>query len=288
MPFSTTKRSTSPCSDLNLPGSPEVIYLITSWVRQAGLIALRHFNNVTAQSKPDQTIVTQADLEIEQFLYARIKTAFPAHRVIGEEETRDQDNQTAPNVWAIDPIDGTTAFVQGLPGWGISVGLLYEEQPCFGVFYMPLLDDLTYTTATGDVYCNERCLGRSVHQDWDAKGFLAISASAHHDFHIKLQRTRAMGSVGSSLVYTARGAAGGAFIPKAYLWDLVAGAAIVMGTGGELRYLSGRSVDYLELLDGRIAPEPIIAAHPNLQARLSHAIKSRARPVKRRDNLTTS
>ncbi len=46
----------------------------------------------------------------------------------------------------------------------------------------------------------------------------------------------------------------------AHLWDLVAGAAILIGASGELRYLSGKSVDYLELLDGRLTPEPMIAA----------------------------
>jgi fructose-1,6-bisphosphatase/inositol monophosphatase family enzyme len=83
-----------------------------------------------------------------------------------------------------------------------------------------------------------------------------------------------MGSISASLIYTARGAAVGTFIPRAHIWDLVAGAAILMGVGGELRDVSGRLVDYSELLDGRLAPEPIIAAHPDLQAELRNAIGS--------------
>jgi fructose-1,6-bisphosphatase/inositol monophosphatase family enzyme len=77
------------------------------------------------------------------------------------------------------------------------------------------------------------------------------------------------------LVYTARGIAAGAFIPQAYLWDLVAGVAILNRAGGEVRYLSGKMVDYQVLLDGRLTPEPIIACHPNLQAELRAAIRSR-------------
>ncbi|MCK6624820.1 MAG: inositol monophosphatase [Anaerolineae bacterium] len=262
-----------PCLVSDLLGSAEVVAQITTWVRQAGLMGLRYFNNVTPQIKPDQTLVTQADLEIEQFLRERLQTAFPTHQVRGEEESWPQTSQTADTIWVLDPIDGTTAFVQGLPGWGISVGLLHRGQPCFGAFYMPLLDDLTYTAIQGEVYCNKRRLRQSVRQDWGVKGFLAINASAHYDFQIGVRRTRAMGSIGASFVYTARGAAVGAFIPKAYVWDLVAGAAILSRTGGELRYLSGQSVDYLGLLDGRLTSEPLLAAHPDLQAELRHGIQ---------------
>jgi fructose-1,6-bisphosphatase/inositol monophosphatase family enzyme len=138
---------------------------------------------------------------------------------------------------------------------------------------MPLLDDMTYTTDRGQVYCNGRYLEGLVRPDWGQRGFLAVSASAHSDFQIGLKRTRTLGSVGASLVYTARGAATAAFLPKARLWDLVAGAAILIRAGGKLRYLSGRPVDYLDLFDGQLAPEPIIAGHPNVLAELQGAIR---------------
>ena len=75
-------------------------------------------------------------------------------------------------------------------------------------------------------------------------------------------------------MYTARGTAVGAFIPKAHVWDLVAGAAILSHVGGDVRYLNGSSVDYLELLDGNLAPAPIIAAHPDMQAELRGLISA--------------
>jgi myo-inositol-1(or 4)-monophosphatase len=255
--------------------SPDTINQVIAWAHQAGQIALRYFKNVDLQRKPDHTFLTQADLEIEHFLAERIRAAYPDYNVIGEEGARAKNEQLSPNVWTIDPIDGTTAFVQGLPGWGISIGLLHQGRPCFGLFYMPLLDDMTYITDRGQVYCNGRYLEGTVRMDWGQKGFLAVSASAHSDFQINLKHTRALGSVGASLVYTARGAATAAFLPKARLWDLVAGAAILTKAGGELRYLSGRAVDYLELFNGQLAPEPIIAGHPQVLAELQEAIRPR-------------
>jgi myo-inositol-1(or 4)-monophosphatase len=254
------------------PVLPEMMEQIIRWARQAGQIALRYFKHATPRLKPDQSFVTEADLEIEHYLIQQLQAAFPEYHVISEESQAGKIDRAKP-MWAIDPLDGTTAFSQGLPGWGISIGLLEHGQPRFGLFYMPLLDDLTYTTRAGLRYENKYRWQRTLQSTWGAKGFLAVGASVHCDFQIKVERMRAMGSIGASLVYTARGAATAALVPKACLWDLVAGAAILNQAGGQLRYLSGQNLDYGALVDGRLAPEPIIAGHPDLLAELPRKIR---------------
>ncbi|MEM7345578.1 MAG: inositol monophosphatase, partial [Chloroflexota bacterium] len=237
---------------------------IINLAHQAGHIALKYFNKVTPQQKADRTFLTQADLEIEQFLSEALQRAYPTYQLIGEEGARNSNATSSLDSWVIDPIDGTTAFVQGLPGWGIAIGLLQAGRPTFGLFYMPLLDDLTYTVGQDDVYCNQRSLMSAVHSDWPQKGFLAITSTTHFDFEINVKRTRALGSVGASLVYTARGSATATFFSKASIWDLVAGGAILQRAGGTLRYLSGQPVNYTDLLEGQSIPEPIIAGHPEI------------------------
>jgi fructose-1,6-bisphosphatase/inositol monophosphatase family enzyme len=256
--------------------SPAMLQQTKEWARQAGQIGLRHFNETTPRIKPDQSFLTSADLEIEHYLIDRIRAAYPDCDVVSEEGTLERAHRGASDVWVIDPLDGTTAFVQGLPGWGIGIGLLHQGQPLFGLFYMPLLDDMTYTDSSRGVFSNSRSLHGAVRKDWGHKGFLAVSATAHRDFTINVQRTRTLNSVGASLVYTARGAAAAAFIAKAHLWDLVAGAAILSRAGGELRFLSGGGIDYATLLDGRLAREPIIAGHPGFVAELQRLIQPRA------------
>jgi myo-inositol-1(or 4)-monophosphatase len=241
---------------------------------------MRGFNQqLELQSKADDTLLTPVDMELEQFLIEQITAAYPAHRLISEEsypsgDVSGEKAASSPYTWAIGPLDGTTAFVHGLPGWGISLGLLREGRAIFGLFYMPLLDDITYTVRRG-IRWNGQRLAQTVRLDWNHKGFLAVSTGAHRDFEIEVPRTRALGSVGASLVYTARGSATAALIPKAYLWDLAAGAIILTQAGGELRYLSGRPVDFRELLDGRPAPEPILAGHPALLDKLHEEIQER-------------
>jgi myo-inositol-1(or 4)-monophosphatase len=251
-------------------------HTLREWAYQAGQISLRYFRSVTASVKQDASLLTKADLEIEHFLTEQIRSVYPDHLLIGEEGGGDRNTHSTAHIWTIDPVDGTTAFVKGLPEWGIAVGLLYQQQPVFGLFYMPLLDDMTCTADTGLYYKQngqEHLLKQTVPSDWGQKGFLAVSsANTHRHFRIEVDRVRTVGSIGASLVYVARGIAVAAFIPKARLWDLAAGAAILSQAGGELRYLSGKCVDYRQLLNGCLAPEPVIAGHPRLLAELPKAI----------------
>lgn len=251
--------------------TPNEIDHIVKLAYRAGDITLRFFNKINPQTKPDKTFVTSVDLDVERFLAGQIKAAYPGHNLVGEEGVQNTFAPDSANTWVIDPLDGTTAFIQGLPGWGISIGLLHYGQPYFGLFYMPLLKDLTYTTERA-VYCNGFLLRHTVKNSWGEKGFLAVNATAHADFIINAPRTRALGSTGANLVYTARGSATGTFIPKAYVWDLAAGAAILHNAGGEIRYLNGHPINYRDLLDERLAPAPIVAAHPGLQADLRQTI----------------
>lgn len=247
---------------------------IIRWIREAGQVAMQFFDGAGPAYKPDRTLVTEADLEVEHLLAERIRKAFPMHSFVGEESVHRGLTEHSDTVWVIDPIDGTTAFSQGLPGWGIAIGVLHAGRPLLGFYYMPLLDDLTYTSGT-EVFCNDRCLRNSLRSDWRRKGYLALNASAHYNFRINVRHSRALGSNGTNLVYTARGSATAAFLPKAYVWDLVAGAAIMERLGGAMCYLDGSRINYQVLLDGRLALQPIIAGHANVLAGLPKAIQLR-------------
>jgi len=248
-------------------------YKVLNWIRQAGQIAMSYFNNHTlAQPMVEFFKMTEVSAEIADFLITKLAVAFPNDTIVGTFNTKVA---LTDRIWAIDPLDGITAFRKGLPGWGISVGLLEYGIPVFGLFYMPLLNDMTYTSGNRGVWFKDTDIRGMAQKSWLDGGFLATSDSAHDEFNINIRRTWTVGGIGSSLIYTARGSAIAAFIPKAYVWDLVAGAVILERTGGELRYLSGKAINYSELLDGRLIPEPVIAGHLNVLAELQLQIEER-------------
>lgn len=97
-----------------------------------------HFrSNVAVENKGGERFdpVTAADRAGEQAIRAILNARFPDHGIVGEEFGIERGD--APFVWVIDPIDGTRAFVQGLPVWGTLVGLLHDGQPVAGLMNQP-------------------------------------------------------------------------------------------------------------------------------------------------------
>jgi inositol-phosphate phosphatase/L-galactose 1-phosphate phosphatase/histidinol-phosphatase len=123
-------------------------------IKAADEIALRYFRkNITVDIKKDHSPVTQADREIEQRLRGMITKTFPGHGIIGEEFGRENDR--AEFVWAIDPIDGTKAFITGKPLFGTIIGLLHNGKPVMGAVSQPFTKEYwlgvmdTYATHNG-------------------------------------------------------------------------------------------------------------------------------------------
>jgi len=108
---------------------------------QAGKITLRYFQTgVRPDLKADDSPVTVADRETEQFLRDAISARFPGHAVLGEEY--GETGAGASHRWILDPIDGTRSFVRGMPLYGVMIGLEREGQPVLGVVNIPAMNEL--------------------------------------------------------------------------------------------------------------------------------------------------
>lgn len=83
--------------------------------------------------------VTEADQAAERAMRAQIEREFPEHGVLGE-EYGERESRSGYQ-WILDPIDGTRAFISGLPTWGVLIGLYYEGRPLIGVMDQPYLDE---------------------------------------------------------------------------------------------------------------------------------------------------
>ena len=250
------------------------INLVRQWAMEAGEIALARFQHVQPWLKSGDEWVTVADGEIERLLVERIRAFYPTHRILGEEMGAQAGE--AGQLWAIDPIDGTRAFVQGLPVWGISIGLLAQQRPAQALFYMPLVREMYHAAATGPACWNDQPLPMIQPRAWTSNDLLCVPADAHRRYEIAFSGvTRAMGSTAANIIYVARGSAVGALIGAVHVWDIAAALAILERVGGAMCYLSGRPVELEPLLDGRPAPEPMLAAHPDLLPTLLREIRAR-------------
>lgn len=248
---------------------------IREWAREAGEIARHYYNAVEARRKADRSMVTTADEEIERLLRARIMAAYPQHGILGEEGKNHQTS--AEYLWAIDPIDGTGAFVSGLPIFGISIGLLRHGHPVLGCFYMPVLDEWYEAGLGGPARFNGAPIEVLRHDLLDSEAFICVPSNVHRRYTINYPgKVRSLGSMAAYVCYVARGTAAGAVIGRPRLWDVAAGLAILERAGGGARLLRSRTpLDVRTMLDRQPAPEPVVVGSPEAVELLLDRVKVR-------------
>ena len=109
----------------------------------AGNIAQNYFNTSYAvERKADESFVTAADREIEEYLRNSIEAAFPEDSILGEEGSDKVGHSNRR--WIIDPIDGTFSFVHGVPLFAVMIALEIADEAVLGVVKLPALDEIIY------------------------------------------------------------------------------------------------------------------------------------------------
>jgi myo-inositol-1(or 4)-monophosphatase len=122
--------------------------------RRAGQLTLGYFQTgVRPDFKDDHSPVTIADQKAEELIRERIVAAFPDHAIVGEEFGSD-DRDQATHRWIIDPIDGTRAFVRGVPLYAVLIGLEIEGRAEVGVAYFPAMGELIAAATGNGCYWN--------------------------------------------------------------------------------------------------------------------------------------
>lgn len=113
-------------------------------IREAGALALSYFNDLpslTVRNKGPQDVVSEADLNTELLIKARIAEHFPQDAFLGE-ETGVTAFSEGQGIWVVDPIDGTQPFVSGLSSWCVSIAYVQHNRVQFGMVYAPVRDEL--------------------------------------------------------------------------------------------------------------------------------------------------
>ncbi len=132
--------------------SNEFIPLMLDIVREGGRIALDMLDDSSPTLKPDSSVLTKADLAVSAMMRERLKVFLsrPGHLLIDEEDPQKERNfdprklEESPYLWVADPIDGTRAYANRIPLFGISLGLLKERRPWLGAVYFPAFQELFY------------------------------------------------------------------------------------------------------------------------------------------------
>lgn len=198
--------------------------------------------NVALELKDDGTPVTSVDLEVNERLLARLAEVFPDHTVVSEElVTGNEDSRWT---WVVDPIDGTSNFLSGLPYWCISLALTLDGHPVLGLVEAPPVAARYEAVAGGGATRNGEPLAVMPPVDWNDRRnrhvpLLLTTATARRARPAVRLNPRVLGSAALDLCQVAAGtaAASVSFAPK--VWDVAAGVLLVVEAGGEYLTLDG-------------------------------------------------
>jgi len=230
--------------------------------REAGKIALDHFGQVRMEAK-GESIVSEADRAVERHLVSRIRSRFPGDYILAEESGVNGSARPGPATrwWTIDPIDGTGPYLNRLPFWSVEVACLRGSRVEGAVVHMAALGE-TFTAVEGeDALRNGEPLAPLPSGPAGAHSYLFVPCREVEGLGIRYGGRRlSLATASVALAYTAMGSAFGTVLEPNCAYDFAPAAFILERAGGAVRYLSGKEIDYAELADGRLAPEPVVAA----------------------------
>ncbi len=233
-----------------------------------------NIHSIDVEEKDLNSLVSFVDRQAEARLVEQLGKLLPDAGFITEEDTPDVNGKTWE--WIIDPLDGTTNFLYGVPCFSISVGLRHEEQLVAGVIYEINLDEMFYAWKGGNAFLNKNRIHVSGRKN--LKECLLATGFPYQDFSIvddylksfnylmrNTRGIRRLGSAAVDLAYVACGRFDGFFEYTLNAWDVAAGAIIVEEAGGKVTDFSGG--------DNYLFGEEIIACNPHIAEELIRVMK---------------
>jgi Archaeal fructose-1,6-bisphosphatase and related enzymes of inositol monophosphatase family len=211
---------------------------------EAATIILRNFNTeLDVMEKSSNNLVTRADLESEEMILSSIRKIFPGHSFLAEENHPAQPTMPE-HLWIIDPLDGTTNFVHGIPHFCISIAYAHHGEVKMGLVYDPLREELFTAIAEEGAFLNDKKIGVSqsgaLNKSVIATGFYydrgalmeKTLETIHALFKQNIRDMRRTGSAALDMCWVACGRFDGYFEYLLSPWDFSAAMLIVCEAGG--------------------------------------------------------
>ena len=256
-----------------MPQASATLNVMIAAARKAARALARDFGeveNLQVSRKGPSDFVSTADLKAEKTLYEELSKARPGYGFVMEErgivEGTDKSHR-----WLVDPLDGTTNFLHGIPHFAVSIGLEREGVLVAGVVYNVVRDELFWAEKGAGAYLNDRRLRVAARNDL-RDALIATGAPFHgkpgHDVFLRevervIAKTAGMrrwGAASLDLAYVAAGRFDAFWERNLSAWDIAAGAVLVREAGGVVTEPDGG--DFMKtgaVLASNTALAPLIA-----------------------------
>jgi myo-inositol-1(or 4)-monophosphatase len=249
--------------------------------RRAGNLIHRAADNLdhlTVTKKSHADYVSEVDRAAERIIIESLLEAYPSHAILAEESGAQGESEY---VWIIDPLDGTTNFLHGVPQYAVSIGLQHNGIMTQAVIYDPTKNDLFTATRGRGAFRNDKRLRVSKRKEMAdsliGTGF-PYTNFEHMDAYMaiftdvmqKSAGLRRPGAASLDLAWTAAGRYDGFFETGLKPWDMAAGALLITEAGGMVSDLHGS--------DTYLKTGHICAGNPDIHQQLLHIISPHLTP----------
>ena len=197
---------------------------------KASKSVIRDFGEVEklqVSKKGPRDFVTKTDNHVEKILIEELSKTKKNYSFLSE-EVGSIENKDKDNIWIIDPIDGTTNFLHGIPHFAICLALESKKEIISGLIYDPIKDEMFYAEKNKGAYLNNQRLRVSNKNLIDE----CLFSSNHEGVKFSNLNMRYSGCAALDLAYVASGRLDGFFHNKINIWDVAAGALLVEEAGG--------------------------------------------------------
>ena len=212
---------------------------------KASKILIRDFGEVEKLQisvKGPSDFVSNADTKAEKIIINELMKAKKNYSILSE-ECGSKINSDSENVWIIDPIDGTTNFLHGVPHFAISIALKSNNEIISGLIYDPIKDEMFYAEKDNGAFFNNQRI--KVSKKKDIEGCL-FGTGGKEKIEVDLI-TRKSGSAALDMAYVAAGRYDGYFQNNLNLWDIAAGVIIVKEAGGTINEINLSENDNIKI-----------------------------------------
>ncbi|HEY2187959.1 MAG TPA: inositol monophosphatase family protein [Caldimonas sp.] len=251
-----------------------MLNIATKAARAAGAIINRaslDLERLQVNTKAPNDFVTEVDHAAEAAIIDTLLAAYPGHGILAEESGSARGARDSDYVWIIDPLDGTTNFIHGLPTYAVSIGLAFRNQVQQAVVYDPARNDLFYASKGRGAFLNDKRLRVSKRPRMaDALIGTGFPFRKGDDLgrYLHMMETvmkvcagmRRPGAAALDLCYVAAGWYDGFFETGLSPWDVAAGSLLVTEAGGLIGNFTGEA-DFLHQRE-------VVAGNPKIYGQL--------------------
>lgn len=222
-----------------------ILNIMIKACEKASKVIIRDFGeveNLQVKKKGPKDFVTKTDKRVEKILIEELKKSKKNYSFISE-EAGIINNSDKNNIWIIDPIDGTTNFLHGIPHFAISIALMCKSEIITGLIFDPIKNEMFYAEKNAGSFINNRRIRVSNKIELED----CLFATNHEGVVRSKLNLRFTGCSALDLAYVANGRFDGYFQNKINIWDIAAGVLIIKEAGGKVNDIDKYDIHNIDI-----------------------------------------